>query len=100
MTFVWCAVPGSSTRMGGGILIHPVPKVGHVRLDVKGRIMIRYYEQLSRKVNDLNTDVKTFFRMAHIHKFGTDPDLGGDVLRFKVAGIIPQYVCEYIDSLE
>lgn len=66
----------------------------------KEHYVIRYHELLQRKVAELRTDVKTFFRMAHVNQFGTDPDVQDDIGRYKIGGIIPVYVQRYLDTLE
>jgi hypothetical protein len=53
-----------------------------------------------RKLNELNLEVWTFFRIAHVHQFGTDPDLSNDVAQYRMHAVIPQYVCAYLRSLQ
>lgn len=47
--------------------------------------MIRYHELLKRKLDELRTDVHTFFRLAHIYRFGTDPDLSNEVAQYQTS---------------
>ena len=61
--------------------------------------MIRYHAFLKNKLNELRTDEATFFRMAHVFFFGSDPDLSTDVAQFKLHAIIPRYVMRYLDHL-
>ncbi len=61
--------------------------------------MIRYHELLRKKLSETRTDEQTFFRLAHIYCFGTDPDLSNDVAQFKLHAIIPRYVVRYLDSM-
>ena len=55
---------------------------------------------LVKKIHDLRVDERTFFRMAHVWCFGTDPDLGNDAMEFKLHGIIPKYVQRYLNHLQ
>lgn len=61
--------------------------------------MQRYCEMLRRKLEELNTDVHMFFRIAHCYRFGTTPDLHDDVCQYKLHAIVPIYVREYLDML-
>ena len=61
--------------------------------------MIRYQELLKRKLDELRTDVHTFFRLAHIYRFGTDPDLSNEVAQYQLHAVIPRYVEAYLDTL-
>lgn len=61
--------------------------------------MQRYCEMLRRKLEELRTDVHTFFRIAYCYKFGCTPDLNDDVSQFKMHMIVPIYVREYLDML-
>ena len=47
----------------------------------------------------LKVDEQTFFRMAHIWSFGTDPDVSTDVCQFKLHGIVPPYVKRYLEHV-
>lgn len=75
-----------------------VKTTGPVTLNVKGATVIRYNELLERKLRDARTDVKTFFRVCHVHLFGTDPDLTGDVHNYNEKKVIPIYVQRYLDK--
>lgn len=55
---------------------------------------------LVNAMNRLNVDELTFFRMAHIYSFGTDPDLSTDVAQYKLHGIIPLYVGKYLQHIK
>lgn len=61
--------------------------------------MIRYHDLLRRKMEETQTDELTFFRLAHIFFFGSDPDLSNDVAQYKIHAIIPNYVIRYIDHI-
>lgn len=62
--------------------------------------MQRYHEKLRRKLEELRIDVHTFFRIAHVHEFGTDPDMSNQVAQWRMHAVIPRFVCDYLDSLE
>ncbi len=57
---------------------------------------MRYNELLKRKLEELRLDPLTFFRIVHVRQFGSDPDLSGDVLRYREQAIIPVYVITYL----
>ena len=48
----------------------------------------------------LRTDERAFFKLAHFWCFGTNPDLGNDVMEFKLHGVIPKYVERYLNHLK
>ena len=62
--------------------------------------MIRYNEELLRAMRKADCDTQTFFRIAHIHQFGTDPDVSTDVAQFKLHAIVPPYVCKYLQHIK
>lgn len=66
---------------------------------VKGATVIRYHELLRQKLDELRVDVYTFFRLAHIYCFGTDPDISTEVAQYTMHAIIPKYVEKYLDTL-
>lgn len=66
---------------------------------VKGAIVIRYHELLRQKLDELRVDIYTFFRLAHIYCFGTDPDISTEVAQYTMHAIIPKYVEKYLDTL-
>lgn len=45
-------------------------------------------------------DPTTFFRAAYMAAFGRDLDISRDVLEYRVAGIIPPYVREYVIGIQ
>lgn len=55
---------------------------------------------LVNKMRQLKADELTFFRIAHVWAFGTDPDLHDDVAQFKLHGIVPVYVRNYLKTLQ
>jgi hypothetical protein len=55
---------------------------------------------LVKTIEDLRVTDRQFFRLAHIWCFGTDPDLGNDVMEFKLHSIIPKYVERYLNHLK
>jgi hypothetical protein len=57
---------------------------------------MRYNELLKRKLEELKLDPLTFFRLCHVYFFGSDPDLSGDVLRYKEQAVVPVYVIRYL----
>ena len=61
--------------------------------------MIRYHELLRQRLSETKTDEQTFFRLAHIYLFGSDPDLSNDVAQYKLHAIIPRYVVRYLDTM-
>lgn len=63
----------------------------------EGENMILYLVETMRR---LNVDTHTFFRMAHIRMFNTDPDLSNDVCQFHMHAIVPKYVCSYLKLLQ
>lgn len=76
-----------------------VKTTGRATHTVKGATVIRYHELLRQKLDELRLDVYTFFRLAHIYSFGTDPDISTDVAQFSLHAIIPRYVEKYLDTL-
>jgi hypothetical protein len=44
-------------------------------------------------------DLRSFFRSAYIWKFGKDANVERDVLQYKIAGITPRYVAEYVQHI-
>ncbi len=58
--------------------------------------MILKLQEIMRR---LKVDERTFFRMAHLYLFGTDPDLTQDVQNFKQKAIVPVYVVRYVETL-
>jgi hypothetical protein len=63
----------------------------------EGETMILYLVETMRR---LNVDTHTFFRMAHIRMFGTDPDLSNDVCQFHLHALVPKYVQAYLKLLQ
>jgi hypothetical protein len=55
---------------------------------------------LVETLNRLRTDEQTFFRMAHVWCFGTDPDVSNDVAQYKLHGIVPKYVQRYLTHVK
>lgn len=55
---------------------------------------------LVNKLNQLKVDAHTFFRIAHVWAFGTDPDLSNDVAQYELHALIPRYVVSYLKSLQ
>lgn len=55
---------------------------------------------LVNKMDQLKVDVLTFFRIAHVWAFGTDPDLSTDVAQYQLHAIIPRYVVNYLKSIQ
>ena len=47
----------------------------------------------------LKVDEQTFFRIAHVWAFGTDPDVSTDVAQFKLHAIVPPYVRKYLHHI-
>lgn len=45
------------------------------------------------------SDPKTFFRAAYQWRFGKDADVSTDILTYKIGGIIPAYVQEYVGHI-
>jgi hypothetical protein len=72
---------------------------GHVPVNVKGATVIRYHELLRQKLDELRVDIYTFFRMAHIYCFGTDPDISTEVAQYTMHAIIPKYVQTYLNHI-
>jgi len=68
-------------------------------LNIVRKAMQRYYEKLRRKLDELRIDVYTFFRVAHVHQFGTDPDMSNQVAQWKMHAVIPKFVCDYLDYI-
>jgi hypothetical protein len=54
---------------------------------------LRLYEAM----NINKTEMETFFRQAHVHAYGCDNHQSvQDVVQFKLYGILPLYVREYV----
>jgi hypothetical protein len=65
--------------------------------DTKGWNMHLY---LINKMNELKVEPITFFRIAHVNIYGTDPDMHNLVAQYKLHGIIPQHVIMYLRRLQ
>ena len=44
----------------------------------------------------LKVDERQFFSICHVYCFGTAPDIGADVARYKLHSIIPTYVIRFL----
>ncbi len=55
---------------------------------------------LAEKMHRLRVDAKYFFRLAHQWRFGRDVDVTQDALAYKICGIIPLYVQEYVHHMQ
>lgn len=55
---------------------------------------------LVETMRQLKVDELTFFRIAHVWAFGTDPDLSTDVCQYRLHALIPKYVETYIKKLQ
>ena len=51
-------------------------------------------------MNRLKVDEQTFFRLAHVWSFGTDPDVSTDVAQFKLHAVVPHYVRKYVQHIK
>ena len=51
-------------------------------------------------MNRLKVDEQTFFRLAHVWSFGTDPDVSTDVAQFKLNAVVPPYVRKYLQHIK
>lgn len=67
--------------------------VGLVQQNAKGLLMIL---AVAETMHRLKIDEQTFFRLAHVWSFGTDPDVTTDVVQWKLHGIVPPYVRKYV----
>jgi len=48
-------------------------------------------------------DTRSLFRIAHVWKFGHDQGMQNaenDMVRYRVSGIVPQYLREYAEHLQ
>lgn len=55
---------------------------------------------LRKKLEELKVDEQTFFRIAHVYFFGTDPaGICTDVAQYRIHAIIPTYVTRYLDTI-
>lgn len=48
----------------------------------------------------IRVELAYFFRLAHQWKFNRDIDPGPDVLAYKVAGIVPGYLRDYVKHIQ
>ena len=55
---------------------------------------------LAEKIRALGTDTRSFFRLAHIWRFGRDTTGVLDAQEYAKLGIFPQYVREYIFHIQ
>ena len=55
---------------------------------------------LAEKIRALGTDARSFFRLAHIWRFGKDTTGVLDAQEYVKQGIIPPYVREYIYHIQ
>lgn len=57
------------------------------------------HELLKRKLEETRTEVWTFFRIAHVYYFASDPDISNDVAQYRMHAILPIYVVNYLTML-
>lgn len=55
---------------------------------------------LAEKMSRLDVQPTYFFRLAHQWRFGRDVDVTQDALAYKICGIIPLYVQEYVHHIQ
>lgn len=53
-------------------------------------------ERVKRKMDELDIDFILLARIAHIHKYGTDPDQTRAYLDWKERHVVPIYVAEFV----
>jgi hypothetical protein len=80
-----------------GITLKAKRSLGRVPRNAKENIVHLF---LVNKLNQLKVDAQTFFRIAHVWAFGTDPDLSNDVAQYQLHAVIPRYVISYLKSLQ
>jgi len=66
-------------------------------LTTKGNTMLLFFRN---KLLQLNMEPLTFFRVAHVWAFGTDPDLHNDLAQYTLHGVLPPYVVRYLKTLQ
>ena len=57
-------------------------------------------DYLNKKLAQLNIDEYKFFRLAHIWRFGKDPDMCLTVYKYRRTGVIPSFVIEYLEQMQ
>ena len=55
---------------------------------------------LVHKMQELKVEPAYFFRLAHQWRFGREADLTRDALEYKLCGIVPMYVEQYVHHLQ
>lgn len=55
---------------------------------------------LANKIHELGDDPQRFFRAGYMWKFGKDHDCVNDVCQYKLHGIVPKYIEEYIRYIQ
>ncbi len=55
---------------------------------------------LKAKLDELRVEDVTFFRMAHLYQYGRDVDVWNDIAQYRLHGIIPSFVVNYLKMLQ
>lgn len=70
---------------------------GRVQQHAKGNMMIL---AVVETIHRLKVDEQTFFRIAHVWSFGTEPDNPTtDLCQWRLHGIVPPYVRKYVSYI-
>lgn len=57
---------------------------------------VNLHQAVMDKMAELKVDFITLARIAHVRKFGTDPDQNQSWLNYKLHGIVPSFVEEFV----
>ena len=55
---------------------------------------------LKAKLDELRVEDITFFRMAHLYQYGTDPDQWDAIAQYRMHAVIPSFVVNYLKMLQ
>ncbi len=59
---------------------------------------VNLHQEVKDKMVELNVDFITLCRIAHVNKFGTDPDMTQSYLNWKQHGIVPNFLERWLDE--
>lgn len=58
------------------------------------------HEYLRKKLEELRMDEYKFFRLAHLWRFERDVEMAVTVYKYKLTGVIPSFVVEYLEHIQ
>lgn len=61
---------------------------------------VQMHLYLADRMVRLRVTEQQFFRTAHMWRFNRDAEINADVLAYKIGGIIPLYVQEFVKDIQ